>query len=212
VHLRTFISRNSDLWLASALIMLAVCSGSNAYPRVRFDRERIEVWAVLNQIQVSGLYHYRNPSRLPALLALGLPFPVDAKHPRPSSYFIATATEDGRILKYVRPRVSWGEVRFRVLLLPHEEKWIRIDYIQGTTEPQGKYILSTTRRWRHPLQQGDYLLHLGPGLHLVATNLLPYAPAGNNTYTFTKVDFYPAEDWTFTWQGPAPATIARRNR
>ncbi|MGD0509675.1 MAG: hypothetical protein ABSA27_17905 [Terriglobales bacterium] len=205
-----FIRHNSDLWLALALIGVAVYTGCNVFPQVRFDRERIEIWVAPQQIQVSGLYHYRNPSLLPAWLSLGLPFPVDAEHPRPSLYSIATVTDGGRFADYIRPTERRGEVRFRVLLLPYEEKWVQVNYVQGTSVPRGAYILVTTRKWRHPLDRGDYFLHLSPGLDLASTNYrFDVAPVGEkNAYSFTKTDFYPSEDWAFSWRGITPTACA----
>ncbi len=209
--LRNFIRHNSDLLLALALIGVAAYAGCDVFPQVRFDRERIEVWVGPQQIQVSGLYHYSNPSILPAFLSLGLPFPVDAEHPRPSMYSIATATEDGRIIDSIRPTERRGEVRFRVPLLPHEEKWVRVDYAQGSSVPRGTYILVTTRKWRRALDRGDYFLHLAPGLELSSTNYrLDVGTADDkNTYTFSMTDFYPNEDWKFSWRGMVPIAPTR---
>lgn len=208
--MRNFLRHNSDLLLALALICVAVYAGCDVFPQVRFDRERIDVWAVSQQIQVRGLYHYSNPSILPAFLSLGLPFPVDAEHPRPSIYSIATATEEGRIIDYICPTERRGEVRFRVPLLPRQEKWVRVDYLQGTSVPHGTYILVTTRQWRHPLDRGDYFLHLAPGLELASTNyqLDGTALGEKNAYSFAKVDFYPKEDWAFSWREITPTASA----
>jgi hypothetical protein len=207
--LRKPIWRNSDLWLVGALIVVAVYAGCNVFPRVSFDRERIDVWALPHQIQVRGLYHYRNPSSLPAFLSLGLPFPVDAEHPRPTFYSVATVTKDGETLEYIRCREHFGDVRFRVFLRPHEAKWVRVDYVQSARTPQGTYILTTTRKWGHPLLYGDYILHLGQGLHLVEMNYPPDFVSGNNTYSFSKSNFYPSEDWKFAWSENAASTGER---
>jgi len=208
--LRNFTGRNSDLLLAVGLVGVAIYAGCNVFPQVRFDRERIEIWAAPQQIQVSGLYHYSNPSFLPALLSLGLPFPVDAQHPRPSTYSIATATEDGRIVAPIHSSERGSEVRFCVPLLPREEKWVRVDYVQRANVPSGTYILVTTREWRRPLRHGDYILHLGSGLELASTNYRPDAMVAGRlkTYSFAKTDFYPGEDWTFAWGEPARASSA----
>jgi len=208
--LRRFIRRNSDLSLALALIGVAVYAGCNVFPQVRFDRERIEVWVAPQQIQVSGLYRYRNPFAVPAFLSLVLPFPVDPEHPRPSMYSIATATKDGTIVDYLHPTERHGEVHFRVNLLPHEEKWLRVDYVQGTSVPRGTYILMTTRKWRHPLVRGDYFLHLAPGVELASTNYrFDVALVGDtNVYSFAKTDFYPNEDWEFSWREITPSAPA----
>jgi len=191
--------------LALMLIGLALYAGCDVFPRVRFDRERIEVWIVPQQIHVSGLYHYSNPSSLPELLSLGVPFPVDAQHAAPSTYLIATSTADGRIVEPVRAQLRWGKVGFRVVLPPHEERWVRVDYVQGTRIPRGTYILTTTREWHRSLERGDYTLHLRDGLELASTNYQPEiaATGEKNTYSFSRTDFYPSEDWNFAWREAA---------
>ena len=207
---RRLFSRTSDVLLAMALALVAVYLGCNVYPRVRFDRERIEVWATPRQIQVTGLYHYKNTSTVPAFLSLGLPFPVDAEHPRPSMYQISTATEDGRMLKEIDTTEHFGNVRFRVLLRPHEDKWVRVDYVQRTTVSNGTYILLTTRKWRRSLDRGDYILHLGPDLELQSTNYLPdKVGPDSNTYSFSKINFYPDADWKFAWRTSEANAYAR---
>jgi len=208
--LRKRTRRNADLLLALVLIGLAIYTGCNVFPQVHFDRERIEVWVVPRQIQVTGLYHYSNPSRLPALLSLGLPFPVDAEHLRPSTYSIATATADGHVVAPIRPTERHGEVGFRMFLRPHEDKWVRVDYVQGASVSRGTYILTTTRKWHRPLERGDYVLHLSAGLELASTNYHPEATVKGekNTYLFSRTDFYPSEDWNFAWREAVPASSA----
>jgi len=46
-------------------------------------------WVTGGQIQVRGLYHYRNRFPLPLSFSLALPFPADAGHPTPSLFTIS---------------------------------------------------------------------------------------------------------------------------
>jgi hypothetical protein len=208
--MRDLVPRYSDISLATILMVVAVYVGCDVFPPVRFDRERIEIWTAPQQIQVSGLYHYANPSILPAFLSLGLPFPVDADHPQPSLYAIAEATADGRVLAQVSPRMRRGKVSFRILLMPRAEKWVRVDYVQGATAPRGRYILTTTRQWRRPLERGEYILHLAPGIELASSNypLAAVTTGAPDTYAYSKTDFYPSEDWDFAWRKAAAGLSA----
>ena len=201
------LRRYSDLLLAALLVLLAVYLNFNLYPPVRFDYERIEVWAFPGQIQVSGLYHYRNSSPLPRSFSMGLPFPVDATHGSPSSFSISESNQQGTSLEEITPAVYHGDVTFRLWFGPGEDRWVRVDYVQGARVSGGRYILLTTREWRRPLDRGDYVLHLAPGLLLSRSNyeLRPGPPHGG-TYYFSRNDFYPAEDWEFTWREQPAAT------
>jgi len=202
------LRHRSDLWLAVALVAVAFYAGCNAFPEVRFDRERIEVWVVPQQIRVSGLYHYRNPSLLPAWYSLELPFPVDEEHPRPSIYSIAAVTEGCSTVELIPTKERNSAVEFRIFLRPRESKWVRVTYVQGANTPRGTYILTTTRKWHRALEEGDYILHMGKVLQLESSNYAADASATGerNTYTFSKTDFYPSEDWNFTWRDAGGAS------
>ncbi len=208
--MRNPLLRNSDLLLAMTLMLVAVYVGCDVFPSVRFDRERIEIWTAPQQIQVSGLYHYTNPSFLPAFLSLGLPFPLDGDHPRPSIYAIAEVMADGHVVEQVPPTMRGDKVSFRIFLMPRSDKWIRVDYLQGAGAPRGRYILTTTRQWHRPLERGDYILHIAPGTELSASNypLSAAATSATNTYSFSKTDFYPSEDWVFAWRQAGVTSLA----
>jgi hypothetical protein len=192
-----------DLLAAGALIVfVAYCVA--AKPVVRFDRERIEVWALPGQIQVSGLYHYRNPLPLPALVNLGLPFPIDANHGVPTTFSISESDASGAAGTPIRPTRRNRDVSFRLLFRPGEEKWLRVDYVQGSRVPRGSYILLTTRAWGRALDRGDYVLHLAEGSALVDSNYSLAASAAPNTYRFSEENFYPDKDWQFEWGNGKP--------
>jgi len=125
---KAFMARNNDLALAVGLVLIATYFFSGAFTTVRFDRERIELRVKRGLILVGGLYHYTNASRLPALLTLAVPMPIDAAHPAPEALFLCEATEDGRALSEVHLNRRGDEARFRLIFWPGEAKWIRLDY------------------------------------------------------------------------------------
>jgi hypothetical protein len=205
-----FLLRNRDLGLAMSLVVIAIYFFSGYFTPVHFDREKIEVRVERGLIQVTGLYHYRNSSRLPTLLTLAVPFPIDAAHPAPVDVVLAEAAEDGRPLAEIEPS-RWGRgLRFRLTFRPGEAKWIRLDYAQPTRVANGRYLLTTTQAWRRPIGRAEYLLHLPGNSQLVSSSyaLAPVpAPGPGRTYAFSKTSFLPTEDWDFAWkEEPARAT------
>jgi len=198
--------READLLLAFVLIILAFHLGSNAFSPVRFDREKIEVWVAGGQIQVRGLYHYRNRFPLPLSFSLGLPFPVDDGHKTPLIFSISEVLADGSTSKEIAPRNYHGDVVFRLWFAPRQEKWIRVDYVQGALQPNGRYILLTTSKWNRPLERGKYILYLSNGSELAASNypLQLEARDQQHQYSFVRSNFYPGEDWNFSWRMTAP--------
>jgi hypothetical protein len=203
--------RAVDLFLVLILVLLAFYFGTNVFTPVRFDREKIEVWVTEGQIQVRGLYHYRNRSPLPLSFSLGLPFPVDETHQAPAIFSISEVLADGSTSKEIPPRDYHGDVVFRVWFAPKQEKWIRVDYVQHVLQPNGRYILLTTRKWNRPLEFGEYIFHLSADFELAASNYaLQAEPEGQQRrYSFVRSDFYPSADWEFSWRTSKPLLAYR---
>lgn len=205
------VSVGADVWLAIVLAGVGIYFFSGLFTPVRFDQERISVRVQRGRLHVTGLYHYDNPSRLPAWLTLGVPFPVDPHHPVPEDFFLSETDEEGRP---GAPLASawWGEEgRVRLFFRPGEEKWIRLDYTQASRVPAGRYLLTTTRAWRRPIARASFFLSLPPGFELVSSNYGVAPSPGNGlgrTYTFSRTAFYPEADWEFAWQ-ESRSTVAR---
>jgi hypothetical protein len=205
------ILRHLDLLSALILIMLAAYLGTDIFSAVRFDEEKIEVWAVDGQIQVRGLYRYKNRTILPASLSLGLPFPIDPDHSEPSTFSVNQAHATGTS-QPVSLRTYHGNKVFRLIFWPKQARWIQVDYVQGIDIESGKYILQTTRKWRQAIDHGEYILHLGNGLKLTSSTyqLEQESLDNGNTYFFSRANFYPVEDWEFTWCQSAPNISSER--
>jgi hypothetical protein len=183
------------------LVFAALYFGRNQLSLVRFDRERIEISAFCGQTQVTGLYHYSNRAVLPVSFSLGLPFPVDSDHDLPAAFSVTEVDNGGNFLKNVTTRIYRGGTVFRLWFPPTQEKWIRVDYIQGTRVNGARYILLTTRKWGRSLDRGEYILHLGPGLELTSSSYAVQRDilGRRNRYSFDRSDFLPSADWEFTW-------------
>ena len=202
-HSRTSITRWSELGLASLLALGGIYFFSGYFTTVRFDRERIDIEAGKGRVRVMGLYHYRNASRLPAILNLKVPFPIDRHHPPPEWLALYESNAEGRLLADIMPMVRGNVVAFRMIFRPREAKWIRLDYAQPARTASGRYLLTTTRAWRRPLEFADFTLHLPAGCRLVASNYpvttrISEGPA--QTFAFSTTQFFPDHDWEFIWQ------------
>jgi len=190
------------LW-ACALAAVVIYFLSGRFTMVRFDQERIDVDVEQGMIHVHGLYHYQNFSRLPSLLTLSTPFPVDADHPVPEALALAEAGEDGRVKRELTPRGREDEPRVRLLFAPREGKWILLDYWQPARVAEGRYILTTTRTWGRPITRASFRLRLPLGYELRDSNYPLTEVSGSPsfiTYTFSRTNFYPDQDWKFSWQ------------
>ena len=206
--LRDLLRRNGDLGLAGLLALLGVYGFSGLFTPVRFERESIAVRVEADRIHVTGLYLYRNSSRLPTLLTLGIPFPTDEQHPMPALFSLAESDESGRHRAELYP-VGWGNrICLRLFFRPGETKWIRLDYTQPTAVPRGRYLLTTTRAWRRPIAQASFRLSLPASFRLLSSNyaLTPVSGSGGaRDFEFGRTNFFPEQDWEFAWREAAPA-------
>ena len=190
-------------WGPCALAALTIYFLGGRFTTVRFDRERIDVEVEEGLIHVHGLYHYQNASRLPALLTLATPFPVDADHPAPEAFALTEVSEDGHALRELSLRGPQAAPRVRLLFRPREGKWILLDYWQPARIPEGRYILTTTRAWGRPIADASFRLRLPAGYHLSSSNYpVTEVPDSHpaTTYTFSRTNFFPDQDWRFSWQ------------
>lgn len=94
-----------------------------------------------------------------------------------------------------------------------QEKWVRLEYIQGSHVPEARYILVSTRKWGRPLDHGQYILHLGEGLELESSNYpLTKSSHGNSRdYFFNRSNFLPQQDWEFRWRADSAQPVVERN-
>ncbi len=164
-------------------------------------------------IHVHGLYHYQNASRLPALLTLETPFPVDQDHPAPDAFTLAEVDEGGRAQRELSLLGPPAAPHVRLLFRPREGKWILLDYWQPAHVPEGCYLLTTTHAWGRPIAQAAFRLRLPAGYSLGHSNY-PVAesasPPSIITYTFSRTNFFPDEDWKFSWVEGQAATARRQ--
>jgi hypothetical protein len=182
--------------------LLGVYCFSGFFTPVRFERERIAVHVEPEWIHVSGLYLYRNESRWPTLLTLGIPFPTDDNHGMPVRFALAEADAAGCRQTELAPIGRRGAVRLRLFFRPKEQKWIRLDYTQPTAVPRGRYLLTTTRAWRRPIAQASFRLSLAESLRLTESNYVLTRLRGltrTQEFEFNRTEFYPTADWEFNW-------------
>lgn len=212
-YVRGALVRWAEPLLAGVLAAGVICFFSGRFTTVRFDRERIEVQVAPGSIQVKGLYHYANASWLPAALTLRVPFPIDSDHPQPDWFALYESSEDGRAGAEIPPVVRGSNVSFRLIFRPREAKWIRLDYIQPRRVDRGRYLLTTTKPWRRPMERADYILRLPRDCVLISSNyaVSPAPPSGDGqAFTFSRTNFFPNQDWEFAWNDSRAVAATER--
>jgi hypothetical protein len=205
---KDFLRNHSDLCLGAILVVAAIYSLSGYFTSVRFEREWISISVEPRRVWVTGLYQYTNRSVLPAVLTLGIPFPIDPTHPAPDWVVLAEATREGRAIQELPASGDINDLRLRLLFRPGESKWIRLEYQQQVHVSDGRYLLATTRAWRRPIAEADFALRLAAPLELAESNYQLRGPTPTRTgtsYSFRAENFFPRDDWEFAWREAHPA-------
>jgi hypothetical protein len=182
------------LGIAGLLLLLPFLAG--LVPIVRFPRERVDVVLSPGEIEVAGLYVYRNPWPFPVTQGFTIPLPVDPDHPTPTELSASRLGSDRALPLPLRSFL--GEVGFEIPFAAFQEVEVVVRYRQLARDGHGRYLLTTTWPWRRPLNYGLYTMRLR-GVTLLDSNY-PLAWDGQGTLRFERTDFMPAQDWQFSWE------------
>ena len=195
-------SRRTDLSIALAAAAAGVYLFGGWLTPVRFVAEEIEVKIDGQTIDVEGIYLYRNHAPWPALLTLGIPFPIDADHPAPFALALDEVDGTDRAIRRLTPAVRGEDVSLRLTFAAWQERRLRLRYSQLARTPRGRYLLTTTRAWRRPVEQAKLTLSLSPG-HTLSASSYRLSPLGTQAgwerLGFERTLFWPDRDWDFSW-------------
>jgi len=178
------------------ILVPAALAIAGIIPAFRFTRERIEITVHSDSITVDGLYVYTNPLPFPWSQGLRVPFPTDALHPAPATIEVrevdpATGKDSTALAVLWFGRTPHFNVRAPAFGAEH----VRVRFTQYSLTRSATYLLTTTRPWGRPLEQGEYVLR-PRGVRIVASN---YPLEGQACLCFTRQNFMPDRDWSFTW-------------
>lgn len=175
-------------------------SGKNE--RLLFDTEVIRIHVEPDSLRIEGNYRFVVPEPGPGFQNLFYPYPADS---------LLGGARTG-ILEWRHGDGSWHALDYRELSdgsgalwpvpLP-EEGWVEVRtvYRQKRLASYGRYIVTTTQGWAHPLRQARFEIHLPPGAQPL-TFSHPFTrdnATGKNCYLFMANDFFPDRDISFTW-------------
>src|SRR5574337_818473 len=126
-------------WLGGLALLLLLPFLAGLVPIVRFPRERIDIAVYPREIEVSGLYVYRNPWPFPVTQGFTVPLPVDANHSMPTELTATRVSPDPAALPL---RTILGRTGFEVRFRPFEEIQVAVRYRQRVATEDGRYLLT----------------------------------------------------------------------
>ena len=163
---------------------------------LHFAREEIQMNVRPGAVEIAGMYHFTNTLSYPATAVIFYPFPLDSFHAYPDSVAIPG---------YEFERSDSG-VSFKLRFRPQVEDSFLAYYRQPLRGRQARYIVTTTREWKRPIDQARFRITVPAGFKGVKLSYKPDATSHTDstvTYSFTRRSFYPDKDVIVTWKSEA---------
>jgi hypothetical protein len=182
-------------WLAVLCVLLAGLSCRKAAPElpVHFAREEVSMDVRPGTLEVRGVYHFQCSAEQPLVASIFYPFPLDSTHLYPDSI---------EIRQHRFQRQDSG-VSFRMRFAPNVEDSFFAYYRQPLRTNSATYIVTTTQKWKRPLDLARFRVTVPAGFRDVALTFKPDSVVtGDSTvsYFFARKEFFPDRDVTVTWE------------
>jgi len=117
---------------------------------LQFSSEAIEITISDGYAVVNGDYTFNNISENEINRTLFYPFPVSQSYPFPDSIFISD--KNNKKIPFIK---SSSGIYFSINIPSDSETAIKISYYQKLNSDEMKYILTSTQKWKHPLQKAE---------------------------------------------------------
>jgi hypothetical protein len=206
-----------SLVVVGALLVIAACRKAEPVSPVHFAREEIAMDVRPGTLEVRGMYHFTCSAREPLVASVFYPFPLDSTHPYPDSIELRTPsadrqTPDLRIQDSGLRRSDFGArtfirqdsgVAFRMRFRPETEDSFFFYYRQPIKVNSATYIVTTTRKWKRPIDLARFRVTVPASFSEVVLNYGPDSVARTDStvsYFFARKEFFPGKDVTVTWR------------
>jgi len=183
------------------VILTGVLFFGGIIPKVRFVSETVHLTIDKEDINVDVMFRYVNRFPLPLVQGFSIPTPQDEGLQEPQCVLVGELEKSSKSPVTLFPLSYLGSLpRFQVRFGPREEKTVQVWYSQKHDRHTAKYLLTTTRKWRHPLESGRYVLTLD-SVELIHSNY-PLERLDENNFAFERRNFMPSQDWILKIQVP----------
>lgn len=159
---------------------------------IRFLSEEIKISIDSARVKVYGVYIFKNISTRTKTALIYYPFPIDSYHTYPDSIF----TSIGSYTK------SDSGIYFPITFQARSQETLHVFYRQSVTATQTRYILSTTQKWRYPLQKAFFSIDIDTNRSIKDISYQPQRTDTFNNrlyYYLEKRNFKPSTDLIIKW-------------
>jgi hypothetical protein len=168
-------------------------------------------------LEVRGMYHFLCSAKEPLVASLFYPFPLDSTHLYPDSIEVRTPnverqTPNARTSDSGLPSSALelhtflrqdSGVSFRMQFRPGAEDSFFAYYRQPLKANSATYIVTTTRKWKRPIDLARFRVTVPAGFMDVKLTFKPDSVRKSDSsvsYFFTRRKFFPDKDVVVTWR------------
>jgi hypothetical protein len=168
-------------------------------------------------LEVRGMYHFTCSAKEPLVASVFYPFPLDSTHLYPDSIELRMPSADRQTPSLRIPdsglrRSDFGVrsfvrqdsgVAFRMRFSPGTEDSFFAYYRQPLKTNSATYIVTTTRKWKRPIDLAQFRVTVPAGFKDVSLTFKPDSVKKSDstvTYFLARKKFYPDKDVTVTWR------------
>jgi len=164
------------------------------------------------KLEVRGMYHFTCSAKQPLMASMFYPFPLDSTHLYPDSIEVRMPNAERRstdsgvrssaleLRTFVRQDSG---VSFRMRFRPNVEDSFFAYYRQPLKTNSATYIVTTTRKWKQPIDLAQFRVTVPAGFKDVKLTFKADSVVQSDStvsYFFTRKNFYPDKDVTVTWR------------
>uniref|UniRef100_A0A7C4GB26 Uncharacterized protein n=1 Tax=candidate division WOR-3 bacterium TaxID=2052148 RepID=A0A7C4GB26_UNCW3 len=173
------------------LVLFAGCTRPSP-PPIHFYREEVALDVRPGMLRVQANYHFRSSAAQPVTAMILYPFPLDSNHAWPDSI----------VIPGYGFRLADSGVTFVMKFSPGSEDSFQACYRQPLRGNSCRYIVTSTRKWKRPIDLARFRVDVPADLPGVRLNYRPDSitrTGSTVTYWFARRRFYPDRDVVVNW-------------
>jgi len=180
------------LFFLSFTLLFISCHPKKEILPIQFFKEIVYVTIDTNEVTVIGNYYLRNRTDTSKIVKLFYPFPIDSAHPYP--YYIEVAG-----MPFTKEQQG---VSFKIKIKPLETRQVIIEYKQKIFTNSAKYILTSAREWKEPIEDASFVVDIPKGFEpKISYDPDSVVTKGNRTlYYINRKNLFPGRDLDVVWK------------
>lgn len=180
------------------IICVFVIVNSLSAQRIDFYREKIEMKINKASFKITGTYYFANKDNKEHSLTIYYPFVIDNVTSFPDS--ISVVYLDGKEQEFIKRK---NGISFTLYITENDTLIYKIHYRQKIISKKAEYILTTTKTWKEPFENAEYVITIPDQLDVEYIYPKPdIIEKGNDSiiYKSEKQNFMPDENLKVLWR------------